>query len=127
MKIKTRILVLVTLAVVSYGWCNERKSNPDKGVGPTFTNPVWDGADPWMVKDQDEYIYCRSAQNSIVVSRSKKMTQRGESKTIWHAPSPGWKRDVRMQPFTWNADGTPNFGQPVPAGQRMNLPSGEVE
>ena len=25
----------------------------------------------------------------------------------------GWNRDVRMQPFTWNADGTPHFGVPV--------------
>ncbi len=25
----------------------------------------------------------------------------------------GWNRDVRMQPFTWNADGSPHFGAPL--------------
>jgi GH43 family beta-xylosidase len=26
-------------------------------------------------------------------------------------------RHTRVQPFTWNADGSPNFGEPVPDGQ----------
>ncbi|WP_226877018.1 family 43 glycosylhydrolase [Microbulbifer hainanensis] len=34
-------------------------------------------------------------------------------------------RSVRAQKFTWNADGTPNFGEPVPEGQPQKLPSGE--
>ena len=35
---------------------------------------------------------------------------------IYHAAKfsgAGWNRNVRMQPFTWNADGTPNFGAPL--------------
>ncbi|RYX83247.1 glycosyl hydrolase family 43 [bacterium] len=28
----------------------------------------------------------------------------------------GWTRTVRTQPFTWNSDGTPNFGTPLPSG-----------
>jgi GH43 family beta-xylosidase len=31
-------------------------------------------------------------------------------------------RTPRAQPFTWNADGTPNFGLPVPIGQVLALP-----
>ena len=27
-----------------------------------------------------------------------------------------WDRDIRAQKFTWNADGSPNFGVPIPAG-----------
>lgn len=38
---------------------------------------------------------------------------------------PGWARDLRLQPFTWNSDGSPNFGTPVPAGVPLNVPSGE--
>jgi len=38
----------------------------------------------------------------------------------------GWPRDVRMQPFSWNEDGTPDFGIPVPTGGRIKLPSGEL-
>ena len=47
---------------------------------------------------------------------------------VYHAKSqsaPGWNdRVVRMQPFGWNADGTPDFGTPVPSG-RLDVPSGQ--
>ena len=41
--------------------------------------------------------------------------------------NPGWARDLRLQPFTWKADGSPDFGIPVPAGVTMSVPSGEQE
>jgi len=45
------------------------------------------------------------------------------SKTV---PTPGWDdRAIRMQRFSWNADGSPNFGVPVPSGQSIPVPSGE--
>ncbi|HEY8562478.1 MAG TPA: glycoside hydrolase family 43 protein [Pyrinomonadaceae bacterium] len=34
-------------------------------------------------------------------------------------------RRARAKKFTWNADGTPNFGRPVPAGVPLPVPSGE--
>ncbi|WP_201364008.1 glycoside hydrolase family 43 protein [Dictyobacter formicarum] len=34
-------------------------------------------------------------------------------------------REVRAQPFTWNADGTPNFGTPVSVKTPLEPPSGE--
>ncbi|UOQ68914.1 glycoside hydrolase family 43 protein [Hymenobacter volaticus] len=34
-------------------------------------------------------------------------------------------RSSRMQQFTWNSNGTPNFGTPVPLTQRLPKPSGE--
>ncbi|WP_166332968.1 glycoside hydrolase family 43 protein [Sphingobacterium chungjuense] len=34
-------------------------------------------------------------------------------------------RSTRMQKFTWNTDGTPNFGQPVAAGASLEVPAGE--
>lgn len=37
----------------------------------------------------------------------------------------GEKRNVRMQKFTWNANGTPNFSTPVATGSYINVPSGE--
>jgi GH43 family beta-xylosidase len=58
----------------------------------TFTNPIWDGADPWMVKEGDFYFYCFSANNTIQVSKSKKMTQRDETLVIWKAPQTGWNK-----------------------------------
>jgi GH43 family beta-xylosidase len=45
------------------------------------------------------------------------------SKTI---PTDGWDdRDIRMQEMTWNADGTPNFGTPIPSSVAQAVPSGE--
>lgn len=34
-------------------------------------------------------------------------------------------RNPRMQPFTWNSDGTPNFGSPVQINTPIQKPSGE--
>ncbi|MBD0295280.1 MAG: glycoside hydrolase family 43 protein [Flavisolibacter sp.] len=49
---------------------------------------------------------------------------------IYHANSqPGQGcgdfRNPRMQKFTWNADGTPNFGEPVKINTKIQKPSGE--
>ncbi len=49
---------------------------------------------------------------------------------IYHAnPGPnqgcGNQRSPRAQPFTWKADGTPDFGRPVPVGQAIPAPAGE--
>ena len=63
-----------------------------------FFNPVWDGADPWMVKVDGFYYYCYSANNSIHVSKSKTMTQRSETRAIWKAPSTGWNRSCVWAP-----------------------------
>jgi GH43 family beta-xylosidase len=42
-------------------------------------------------------------------------------------PAPGWNRAIRVQKFTWNADGSPNFGTPVPTGTAVQMPSGQCK
>ncbi len=47
---------------------------------------------------------------------------------IYHAnPGPdegcGDLRSPRIQPFTWNPDGSPNFGKPVPLGRPLEKPA----
>jgi GH43 family beta-xylosidase len=42
-------------------------------------------------------------------------------------PTPGWNRVIQTQKFTWNADGSPNFGVPVPPGQAVPMPSGQCK
>ncbi|TDY49616.1 GH43 family beta-xylosidase [Alicyclobacillus sacchari] len=37
----------------------------------------------------------------------------------------GWDRTIRAQPFTWNRNGTPNFGTPMSLNTAIPLPSGE--
>jgi GH43 family beta-xylosidase len=34
-------------------------------------------------------------------------------------------RTTRAQKFTWNSDGTPNFGVPQPLSANLPVPSGE--
>ncbi len=40
---------------------------------------------------------------------------------------PGWDRVIRMQKFGWHADGSPDFGAPVPNGQPLPVPAGECQ
>lgn len=51
-----------------------------------------------------------------------------ENWIIYHTkvnPEPGWNRVVHMQPFSWKANGAPDFGAPVPAGTEIPKPSGQ--
>jgi GH43 family beta-xylosidase len=51
-----------------------------------------------------------------------------ESWVVYHSKvseTPGWERTVRMQKFTWAADGAPVFGEPTPTGQKSTRPAGE--
>ena len=44
---------------------------------------------------------------------------------VYHArTAPDAPRDVRIQPFTFGADGVPQFGEPIPTGQVTAAPSG---
>lgn len=63
--------------------------------------------------------------NGFFVSRDGK-----ENWIIYHAnplagEGCGDTRNPRMQKFTWNADGSPNFGQPVKINTSIKKPSGE--
>lgn len=47
---------------------------------------------------------------------------------VYHSkadPSPGWNRVIRTQKFTWNTDGSPNFGTPSATGESIAMPSGQ--
>ncbi|MEZ5301475.1 MAG: family 43 glycosylhydrolase [Verrucomicrobiales bacterium] len=48
---------------------------------------------------------------------------------VYHAKrdrDPGWRRAIFIQPFTWRADGLPDFGTPVAPGSALPRPSGEM-
>ncbi len=49
---------------------------------------------------------------------------------VYHAKvnlTPGWQRTLRLQPFIWRADGTPDFGTPMAAGLALPAPSGQPD
>ncbi|MES2646387.1 MAG: glycoside hydrolase family 43 protein [Bacteroidota bacterium] len=81
-------------------------------------------ATPVFVKNPGGSVY-GPGHNSFF--KSKDGT---ENWILYHAnSSPGQgcgdTRNPRAQKFTWNADGTPNFGQPVATGLAVKKPSGE--
>jgi GH43 family beta-xylosidase len=85
------ILFLLISVFPSLLACSQNKAD-ETPLPATFTNPVWNGADPWLVKNNNDYICCWSANNAIIVSKSARMTKRGETKKIWQAPATGWNR-----------------------------------
>lgn len=45
---------------------------------------------------------------------------------VYHAAKysgSGWNRNIRIQPFTWHSDGSPNFGVPVNEGVPLEEPA----
>ncbi|CAF4802827.1 unnamed protein product [Rotaria sp. Silwood1] len=72
----------------------------------------------------------RSA-NSIFGPGHQSFTKSRDDREDWiiyHSArysSSGWTRQVRAQPFTWNADSTPNLGSPVNPNIPIRLPSGD--
>ena len=75
----------------------------------------------------ENYAYA-PGHNGFFKSRDGKVDK--EDWVIYHANSStgqgcGNSRNSRMQKFTWNADGTPNFGEPVRTGSPLKIPSGE--
>ncbi len=59
----------------------------------TFTNPIGDGADPWVIREGNNYYVCQSyAGNGIAVRKSARLTQLGKAVKVWQAPAKGWNR-----------------------------------
>ncbi|MFD3003840.1 family 43 glycosylhydrolase [Pontibacter toksunensis] len=57
-----------------------------------FTNPIADGADPWVFKKGDTYYFCSSGNGGIQVSKSEKLTAPGEKVVVWKTPDTGWNK-----------------------------------
>lgn len=58
----------------------------------TFTNPIRDGADPWVFQWGGDYYYCSAVGKGIAVSKSNKLTEHGEMKVVWNTPEKGWNQ-----------------------------------
>jgi GH43 family beta-xylosidase len=74
---------------------------------------------PTPVFSRTETVY-GPGHASFVTSPSGK-----ENWIVYHAAKhsgAGWKRHVCIQPFTWNKDASPNFGKPLPTGEKLPVP-----
>ena len=117
-----------TFIVYSASHC----STPDYKLGLL----TWNGGDPLLqsswVKSPNP-VFQRSNTNGVYGPGHNgffKSPDGTEDWIVYHANSStsggcDMNRSTRAQKFTWNADGTPNFGTPVRTGVTLTAPSGE--
>ncbi|HEX8659137.1 MAG TPA: glycoside hydrolase family 43 protein [Hymenobacter sp.] len=83
-----------------------------KSPAPVFTS---DPADRAYGPGHNGFFTSKDGQQNWIIYHANAAPNQGCGDT----------RTPRMQQFTWNADGTPNFGTPVPFGTRLPRPGGE--
>jgi len=80
-------------------------------------------------------VFSTSVKDSVFAPGHNSFFKSPDGKEDWilyHAnPRPGMGcgngRSPRAQKFSWNADGSPNFGTPVKSGLALPVPSGSAE
>jgi GH43 family beta-xylosidase len=63
----------------------------------TFTNPIGNGADPWVLKHEGQYLMCQSGGGGIRVAKAAKLEDiaRSPRKDVWKAPATGaWSKEL---------------------------------
>ncbi len=103
-------------------------------LGMLTANASDDLLDPASWKKSPGAVFWQSPKAHAYGSGHNSFFQSPDGKQDWiiyHAnsePNQGCAthRAPRAQPFTWKADGTPDFGRPVAAGVPIPRPSGEV-
>lgn len=88
---------------------------------------------PAMWKKSSKPVFQQSAETGIFAPGHNSFFKSPDGKQDWilyHANSRphqgcGEHRAPHAQPFTWNGDGTPNFGTPLPEGKPIPVPSGD--
>ena len=80
------------------------------GPGPapcTFTNPVADGADPWVIRQGGFYYFVESRDNGIWVYRSTQLTNlKVNGVKVFAAPASGWNSANIWAPELHYIDGS---------------------
>ena len=88
-------------------------ANPMSRGGWTKSGPVFMGTDSVHGVGHASFTVSPDSTEDWIVYHSKKDTV------------PGWDRIIRTQPFGWKADGSPDFGEPVPPDTLIPVPSGQ--
>lgn len=92
---------------------NRPDADPMNPASFTKTGPVFTGTGNVYGVGHASFTTSPDSTQSWIVYHSKV------------SATPGWDRVIRTQPFTWSADGSPDFGTPVPPGQPIPDPSGQ--
>ena len=93
----------------------------------TGDDPLDPGA--WTKHPQPVLAPYQGAGGSVFTTGHNSFTKSPDGSEDWivyHGKDEPWgARQVRTQRFTWNADGSPDFGHPIPRGVELRVPSGE--
>lgn len=83
-----------------------------KPAQPVFSQNVQSGA---FGPGHNGFFKSRDGKEDWIIYHARSLPNGGDTNY----------RNIRMQKFTWNTDGTPNFGSPVKIGDKIRKPSGE--
>lgn len=75
--------------------------------------PVFSGTDKVISPGHASFVKSRDGKEDWIIYHTAKF--RGA----------GWNRQVQVQRFSWNSDGSPDFGQPVVVGLPLPVPGGD--
>ncbi|MFC4872148.1 family 43 glycosylhydrolase [Negadavirga shengliensis] len=92
---------------------NDPGADPMQPESWKKSGPVFQGTDQVYGVGHCSFAKSPDGKEDWLLYHTKKSTE------------PGWDRDIRLQPFGWKPDGSPDFGTPVPAGKPLKVPSGE--
>ena len=107
-------IIFALLSPLIMGACRSSSLQPwkaDKGqenVADTaqfFTNPIAEGADPWVFQKDGYYYFCGAEKGNIYVSQSKKLSEPGERTIVWQSPASGWNQSNIWAPELHFFDG----------------------
>lgn len=98
----TKISLLITLILLAGTSIVRAQIAPE---ATTFSNPIGNGADPWMIKVDDKYYTCAARGRSIVITESRFMTKTERSAVVWHCPDSGWNSSNIWAPELHHVNG----------------------
>jgi GH43 family beta-xylosidase len=105
----------------------------DYGLGMLALKAEGDPLNPADWTKSTTPVFSKSIENNVFGPGHNGFFKSKDNKEDWiiyHANAQsglgcGGSRSPRIQKFTWNADGTPNFGVPLSTTQNITKPSGE--
>ncbi len=114
-----------------YSMCGA--STPDYRLGMLVADAKSDLLNPASWRQHPKPVFARVDQYGVFGPGHNFFFRSPDGKEDWivyHAKSGTadtyGDRSARAQRFTWNADGTPNFGKPLPVDRDIPAPSGEA-
>ena len=110
---KANIIIVLVSQVILSACTNSflQSGNADKELeiaGSSkqfFTNPIAEGADPWVFQKDGYYFFCGAEKGNIYVSQSKKLSEPGERIIVWKTPEWGWNQSNVWAPELHFFDG----------------------